>query len=63
VEVKNATQVRPDDLRALRNFADDYPQSQRNVVYRGKERFKRDEILCLPAEEFLLGLRPGEFKP
>lgn len=48
---------------ALKNFADDYPQSQRYLVYRGKERFKRDAILCLPAEEFLLGLRPGKFQP
>jgi predicted AAA+ superfamily ATPase len=63
VEVKNSTQVRSDDLRALKNFAEDYPQSQRFLVYRGKERFKRDDVLCLPAEEFLLGLRPGEFQP
>lgn len=61
VEVKNSTQVRPEDLRALKSFADDYPQSQRILVYRGKERFKRDDILCVPAEEFLLRLRPDQF--
>jgi hypothetical protein len=55
--------VRSDDLRALKNFSEDYPQSQRYLVYRGKERFKRDDILCLPAEEFLLELRPGKFQP
>ncbi|MBL9203566.1 MAG: ATP-binding protein [Opitutaceae bacterium] len=63
VEVKNSTQVRSDDLRALKNFADDYPQSQRYLVYRGKERIKRDDVLCLPAESFLLGLRPGKIQP
>ena len=63
VEVKNSTQVRSDDLRALKNFADDYPQSQRYLVYRGKERVRRDDVLCLPAEEFLLGMRPGHFQP
>ena len=36
VEVKNSTHVRSDDLRALKNFAQDYPQSQRYLVYRGK---------------------------
>jgi predicted AAA+ superfamily ATPase len=63
VEVKNSTQVRSDDLRALKKFADDYPQSQRYLVYRGKERVRRDDVLCLPAEEFLLGMRPGYFQP
>ena len=63
VEVKNSTQVRSEDLRALKNFADDYPQSQRYLVYRGKERVRRDDVLCLPAEEFLLGMRPGHFQP
>lgn len=63
VEVKNSTQVRPEDLRALRNFAADYPQSTRYLVYRGKERFRRDDVLCLPADEFLLGLRPDAFQP
>lgn len=63
VEVKNSTQVRPEDLRALRNFAADYPQSTRYLVYRGKERFRRNDVLCLPADEFLLGLRPDAFQP
>ncbi|MSU47900.1 MAG: ATP-binding protein [Opitutus sp.] len=63
VEAKNSMQVRADDLRVLKNFAEDYPPSQRYLVYRGKERFKRDEVVCLPVEEFLLGLRPGDFQP
>ena len=63
VEVKNSTPVRSDDLRALKGFADDYPQSQRYLLYRGKERFRRDDILCLPCEEFLLELRSGRFQP
>ncbi len=63
VEVKNSTQVRPEDLRALKNFATDYPQSQRYLLYRGKERFKRDDVLCVPCEDFLLGLRSDRFQP
>lgn len=62
-EVKNSMQVRSEDLRALKIFAEDYPQSQRYLIYRGKERFVRDDILCLPAAEFLLALRPGSFQP
>ncbi|MFA5263342.1 MAG: DUF4143 domain-containing protein [Opitutaceae bacterium] len=63
LEVKNSMQVRPEDLRGLKNFAEDYPQSRRILLYRGKERFKRDEILCVPCEEFLLSLRPDHFGP
>lgn len=61
VEVKNSTQVRPEDLRALRSFAEDYPQGRCFLLYRGKERLKRDGILCLPCEEFLTQLRPDQF--
>jgi predicted AAA+ superfamily ATPase len=63
VEVKNSARVHPEYLRSLKNFADDYPQSQRYLLYRGKERFKRDDVLCLPCEDFLLGLRPDRFQP
>lgn len=61
IEVKNSTQVRPEDLRALASFGEDYPQSRRCLLYRGKDRFQRDGVLCLPCEEFLLGLVPDRF--
>ena len=60
MEVKNAGKIRPEDLRALRSFGEDYPESHRFLLYRGKERLLRDGILCLPCEEFLLGLHPGK---
>ena len=56
IEVKNSRQVRPEDLRALKSFGEDYPESRRYLLYRGKERLKREDVLCLPCEEFLLGL-------
>jgi len=59
VEVKNTRQVGLDDLRALKNFGEDYPQSRRYLLYRGKDRLKRDDVLCLPCEDFLRDLRPG----
>ncbi len=61
LEVKNSAQVRPEDLRGLKNFGEDFPESRRWLLYRGKERLLRDGILCVPCEEFLLQLKPGEF--
>lgn len=59
-EVKNTAKVRPDDLRALKAFKEDYPESQRSLLYRGSERFVRDGILCQPCEEFLSALEPNQ---
>jgi predicted AAA+ superfamily ATPase len=61
VEVKNSRRVDSSDLTALRHFAEDYPQSQRYLLYRGEDRIKRDGVLCMPCEEFLLALRPDSF--
>ncbi len=58
LEVKNTATVRPQDLRALKAFREDYPESTVALIYRGDERLVVDGILCLPGEEFLLGLRP-----
>jgi uncharacterized protein len=59
--VKNSARVRPEDIRALHSFAEDYPQCQRLLLYRGKQRIKLDGVVCLPCEEFLLALRPDHF--
>ncbi|HBD09109.1 MAG TPA: hypothetical protein DCZ69_12690 [Syntrophobacteraceae bacterium] len=61
LEVKNSTQVRLEDLRGLKNFGEDFPESRRWLLHRGRERLLRDGILCAPCEEFLLQLKPGEF--
>jgi uncharacterized protein len=61
LEVKNSAQVRPEDLRGLKNFGEDFPESRRWLLYRGRERRLRDGILCVPCEEFLLQLKPNEF--
>jgi predicted AAA+ superfamily ATPase len=61
LEVKNTGQIRPVDLRGLRAFGEDYPEATRWLIYRGSERLMRDGVLCLPADEFLRGLRPGGF--
>lgn len=59
IEVKNTGSIRPQDLRNLKSFQDEYPESKMFLLYRGKERFLRDNVLCLPCEEFLSGLTPG----
>ncbi|MGH8227395.1 MAG: ATP-binding protein [Steroidobacteraceae bacterium] len=61
IEVKNSTRVRPEDLRALESFGEDYPQSRRYLIYRGKDRIKRGNVLCIPCDEFLLTLKPRHF--
>ena len=61
VEVKNTREIRFDDLRSLDSFGADYPQSKRYFLYRGKDRLLRNGVLCMPVEEYLLGLRPSKF--
>jgi uncharacterized protein len=61
LEVKNSARVRPEDLRGLKKFGEDFRESRRWLLYRGKERLLMDDILCLPCEEFLLDLKPDSF--
>jgi predicted AAA+ superfamily ATPase len=61
LEVKNAKRVDGSDLTALKHFAEDYPQAKRYLLYRGDDRLNRDGVMCLPVEQFLLGLKPGNF--
>lgn len=57
-EVKNARRVRPEDLRGLRAFGEDYPSAERYLLYRGTERLLIDGVRCLPVGDFLAALRP-----
>ena len=59
VEVKNGSVVHRKDLRALKSFGQDYPESRRIFLYRGMERLLIDDILCLPVEDFLRFLEPS----
>ena len=58
IEVKNNKVISPSDLRGLKEFKKDYPEVTPLLLYRGKEKIKRDEIICLPVEEFLKNLVP-----
>jgi predicted AAA+ superfamily ATPase len=57
IEVKNGSNLHPQDIRALRTFGEDYPEAERILVYRGSEKLKRDGIAIEPCEEFLRGLK------
>lgn len=59
LEIKSTGRIQPQDLRGLRSFKQDYPESEAYLIYQGKERLRRDGILCLPCEGFLRSLRPG----
>lgn len=58
IEVKNANKVHSVDLRSLKTFCTDYPECRPIFLYRGQEKLKIDNILCMPCEEFLKLLTP-----
>ena len=62
IEVKNTARLRPEDLRSIRSFKAEYPKCHAYFLYRGKERLRKNGILCLPAEEFLFNLHPRRNK-
>ena len=59
IDVMNAGRIRPADLRGLRAFGDEYPESRRILLYRGEHRLVRKGVLCLPADAFLARLTPS----
>ena len=61
IEVKNSAVLHPGDLRGLKSFKQDYPECKTLLLYRGKERLLKGDILCVPCEEFLRSLKPDSF--
>lgn len=59
IEVKNSDRVRPADLRGLKAFRKDYPESKPLLLYRGKDNLEIDGIPCWPVERFLTALKPS----
>lgn len=58
IEVKNSATVHPQDIRPLESFLEDYPEAQAILLYKGKDRLLKKNVLCIPCEEFLLSLQP-----
>ncbi len=60
IEVKNATTVRTEDLRGLRAFQQDYPEAMTILLYRGTDRLLKNNVLCLPCDDFLRQVVPDK---
>lgn len=58
IEVKNTARIHSKSVNGLLAFKEDYPEAQTFLLYRGKERIKIKNILCIPCEEFLKNLIP-----
>jgi predicted AAA+ superfamily ATPase len=63
LEVKNTRSIRPQDLRGLRAFREDYPESNAVLLYRGRETLERSGVLAMPVESFLEQLHPEALLP
>ncbi|MFN0118333.1 MAG: ATP-binding protein [Elusimicrobiota bacterium] len=63
IEVKNSKKVRPEDLKGLHAFSEEFPDCKPLLLYRGKDRIKKNHILCMPIENFLLQLKPDQSLP
>ena len=59
IEVKNTNRIRPADLRSLKEFAKDYPESKQIFLYRGENQLRRNNVLCMPVTNFLDKLIPN----
>ena len=48
------------EIEDLELFLEDYPMAKALLLYRGKERIKLKNILCIPCNEFLKQLKPDQ---
>jgi predicted AAA+ superfamily ATPase len=60
IEVKNTNKLKPRMVSGLSAFRKDYPEANVCLLYRGKERIKMKDVLCVPVEGFLKNLVPGK---
>src|SRR6185295_1363499 len=63
LEVKSSAAIRPADLRGLKAFREDYPEAELRLLYGGDEALAVDGIQCLPCDDFLRRLIPGQPLP
>lgn len=59
IEVKSTGRVRPQDLKSLSAFSEEYPEAVPVLLYRGEERLRIGRTWCLPVEAFLRQIVPG----
>lgn len=58
IETKNTAKIHPRMVNGLLAFRKDYPEAEVCLLYRGQERLKIKNVLCLPCNEFLKNLTP-----
>lgn len=63
IEVKNTASIRGNDLKGLKAFLTDYPQARALLLYRGEEKLRKGNVLCLPVDDFLSELFPNKHLP
>lgn len=63
IEVKASATIRPQDLRGLKAFGQDYPEAQLRLIYGGKDKLDRDGVLCWPVTDYLKAIMPGLVLP
>lgn len=60
IEVKNAQKIRAEDVTGLNTFQEDYPEAKTILLYRGTERILKNNVLCIPCEDFLKDIQPDK---
>jgi predicted AAA+ superfamily ATPase len=60
IEVKNSDRIRPEDFKGLAAFRNDYPEAKTILLYRGQNRSRHGQTLCLPCDDFLGALTPNQ---
>ncbi len=59
LEIKSSKNIDQQDLKGLKEFKKDYPESICILLYGGSLRRVKSDILCIPITDFLLSLRPN----
>lgn len=63
IEVKASRSVFNNDVRSLIAFKTEYPEAEVFLLHGGKERLRISGVLCIPCDDFLRNLVPGELLP
>lgn len=60
IELKHSNSIYQKDVKPLLAFCEDYPEATPILLYRGNNRMMIKNVICLPVDDFLRALRPGQ---
>lgn len=63
IEVKNKEKLDTKDFRGLKSFKQDYPEARAILLYRGERQYLEGDVLVIPADKYLLNLKPNKPSP